>query len=68
MSDSDGMSELPPFPDSLCHGCAARRYVKTKTSTFVMCTVPEMAKYPPQPVCECAAFRPADQEAAKGSP
>lgn len=48
-----------PFADSLCHRCAVPpRYVKTATSTFVLCpAVPE--KYPRQPVRACPAFRPA---------
>ena len=47
----------PPYPDSLCHRCAARRYVKGRATTFFLCTaLPE--KYPPQPVLECKAFRP----------
>jgi hypothetical protein len=45
-----------PFPDSLCHRCANRRYVRTKTSTFVMCTALPV-KYPRQPVLACEAFR-----------
>jgi hypothetical protein len=49
-----------PFPDSLCHLCAAPpRYVRTQTSTFILCPlVPE--KYPRQPVVRCAWFRPKD--------
>jgi hypothetical protein len=50
-------SELP-YPTSLCHGCAAPpRYVRTKTSTFVMCPLLPQ-KYPPQPVSRCMLFRP----------
>lgn len=48
----------PPFPDSLCHRCAAPpRYVQTKTSVFIMCPVLPQ-KYPPQPVRACGLFRP----------
>jgi len=47
-----------PFPDSLCHRCANRRVVETKTSTFVMCTA-LATKYPRQPVLACPAFKPA---------
>lgn len=44
-----------PFPESICHRCAAHRYVETRTSLFIMCTaLPK--KYPPQPVLKCAAF------------
>jgi len=46
-----------PFPRSLCHGCAALRYVKGRETWFLLCTaLPQ--KYPPQPVVRCAAFRP----------
>ena len=47
-----------PFPESLCHRCAAPpRYVRTDTSVFILCPiVPE--KYPRQPVRECPWFRP----------
>jgi hypothetical protein len=61
MRDQDSPAP-PPFPASLCHGCAARRYVRTRSSTFVLCTaLPE--KYPRQPVLRCAAFT-----AAPGDP
>jgi hypothetical protein len=43
------------FPSSICHRCTAHRYVRTKTSTFIMCTALEK-KYPPQPVLACPAF------------
>jgi hypothetical protein len=57
------MSETPPspslpFPESLCHRCAAPpRYVKTATSTFILCPLLPV-KYPPQPVLRCALFQP----------
>jgi hypothetical protein len=47
----------PPFPKSLCHTCAARRYVAGRASTFVMCTA-LAEKYPRQPVVVCEARRP----------
>ena len=52
------MSDELPFPESLCHRCAAPPgYVRTSTSVFILCPlVPE--KYPRQPVRECAFFRP----------
>ena len=47
-----------PWPDSLCHRCAAPpRYVKTATSTFLLCPV-RADKYPRQPVLRCPEFRP----------
>jgi hypothetical protein len=51
------VTEPLPFPQSLFHRCAAPpRYVKTKTSTFIMCPLlPE--KYPRQPVLACPFFR-----------
>lgn len=54
MSDSP-----PPFPESLCHRCAAPpRYVRTAQSVFVLCPL-VAEKYPRQPVLRCALFRPA---------
>jgi hypothetical protein len=48
-----------PFPESLCHSCAAPpRYVTTDTSTFIMCPLLPK-KYPPQPVRQCPMFKPA---------
>ena len=46
-----------PFPQSLCHTCAAPpRYVTTdRGSTFVYC--PLFQKYPPQPVVACEEYR-----------
>lgn len=48
-----------PFPDSLCHRCAAPpRYITSaKGSVFIMCPLLPQ-KYPPQPVRSCALFRP----------
>ncbi len=45
-----------PFPDSLCHRCAAPpRYVTSdKGSVFIHC--PVLKRYPPQPVLACDAF------------
>ena len=46
-----------PFPDSLCHQCAAPpRYIKTERSTFIYC--PIFKRYPPQPVQDCEKFIP----------
>jgi hypothetical protein len=55
--------EALPFPESLCHKCAAPpKYVKTKTSVFILCPiVPE--RYPRQPVLRCPFFRPRDSPA-----
>lgn len=49
-----------PFPDSLCHRCAAPpRYVRSATSFFILCPLlPD--KYPPQPVRQCPLFKPRD--------
>ncbi|WNG47526.1 hypothetical protein F0U60_27955 [Archangium minus] len=60
------MDEAPPsplpFPTSLCHRCAAPpKYVRTKTSTFILCPLLPQ-KYPPQPVLRCPLFRPRPQE------
>jgi hypothetical protein len=54
------VADPKPFPDSLCHKCAAPpRYVKTATSTFILCPILPV-KYPRQPVRSCPAFRPRD--------
>jgi len=46
-----------PFPESLCHRCAAPpRYIRTATSVFILCPIlPE--KYPRQPVRTCPYFK-----------
>jgi hypothetical protein len=47
-----------PFPQSLCHRCAApARYVPTATSVFILCPLLPN-KYPPQPVRACSLFVP----------
>lgn len=52
-------NEKRPFPESLCHRCAAPpRYVNTRTSMFILCPLLP-TKYPPQPVLRCALFVPA---------
>ena len=63
MNDSDGRPL--PFPESLCHRCAAPpRYVRSGRSLFILCPLlAEEAgrgssnKYPPQPVLRCPLFR-----------
>lgn len=58
------MPELP-FPESLCHRCAAPpKYVRTARSTFVLCPL-VAAKYPRQPVLACPFYRPALVETAR---
>ncbi len=50
-----------PFPQSLCHRCAALKQVKGANSVFLMCTaLPN--KYPRQPVVRCPAFVPAEEK------
>jgi hypothetical protein len=46
-----------PFPESLCHSCAAPpRYVTSDRGTvFIYCPVYE--RYPPQPVWACEEYR-----------
>jgi hypothetical protein len=47
-----------PYPDSLCHKCAAPpRYIRTTTSVFILCPLLPQ-KYPPQPVRQCSLFKP----------
>lgn len=56
-SAADAESGDLPFPDSLCHACAALpRYIRTKRSTFIYC--PVFKRYPPQPVRACEKFVP----------
>jgi hypothetical protein len=54
-----GDPEPLPFPDSLCHGCAAPpKYVKSARSVFILCPLePDGAKYPRQPVRSCPCYR-----------
>jgi RimJ/RimL family protein N-acetyltransferase len=48
-----------PFPDSLCHTCAAPpKYVRTAASLFIRCPILD-EKYPRQPVRACAKHVPA---------
>jgi len=55
--DRDSPAPLP-YPESLCHRCAAPpRYIVARTSVFIMCPLLP-AKYPRQPVRECALYRP----------
>jgi len=51
------LSPTQPFPESLCHSCAAPpRYVTTdRGSVFVYC--PLYQRYPPQPVSFCELYR-----------
>jgi hypothetical protein len=52
------VSDELPYPESICHACGAPpRYVKTASSTFILCPLlPD--KYPRQPVLTCPLFRP----------
>jgi hypothetical protein len=56
-SEDSKVAQPLPFPESLCHSCAAPpRYVTTdRGSVFIYC--PVFNKYPPQPVTACSAFR-----------
>jgi hypothetical protein len=52
------VNEPLPFPESICHLCAAPpRYVKTPASVFILCPLLPN-KYPRQPVKACELFRP----------
>ena len=51
-----------PYPSSLCHRCAAPpRYVRSQSSTFILCPLLP-GKYPPQPVQTCALFKPRSED------
>jgi len=55
-----------PFPESLCHGCAAPpRYIRTGSSVFILCPLLAI-KYPPQPVLSCPLFRPVEATQRNG--
>ena len=58
MDERPGDANEPRLPhaESLCHRCAAVRYVRGKNTLFVRCTALAV-KYPPQPVRSCAAYR-----------
>lgn len=66
-SDDSKVSAPLPFPESLCHSCAAPpRYVTSdRGAVFIYC--PVLAKYPPQPVLSCSAFRPREAPAGARS-
>lgn len=52
------MNSPLPFPESLCHRCAAPpKLVEGKNTTFILCPLLPN-KYPPQPVRQCPLFRP----------
>jgi len=56
-----------PFPDSLCHRCAAPpKYIRTERSVFIRC--PIFRAYPPQPVSVCEAFVPRETAETEGRP
>jgi hypothetical protein len=58
MSAEEKAGRKLPFPESLCHRCAAPpKYVVGKNSTFILCPL-LLNRYPPQPVRTCALFRP----------
>lgn len=68
--DGDGGRIPPeelPFPASLCHKCAAPRYIRSgKGSVFVLCPLlPE--KYPRQPVRSCPLFAPRSDDGTDSS-
>ena len=53
------MTSGRPFPDSLCHRCAAPpRYIESaRQQVFILCPLLP-SKYPPQPVRACPMFSP----------
>lgn len=54
----DAAPPRPPYPESLCHSCAAppRYVVSDRGSVFIHC--PLLKAYPPQPVLTCSLYRP----------
>ncbi|MEX0880109.1 MAG: hypothetical protein WD451_10315 [Thermoanaerobaculia bacterium] len=60
-----GSADDLPFPDSLCHQCAAPpRSIRTERSTFLYC--PILKRYPPQPVRACEEFVPKEGTGERG--
>lgn len=58
VSLEEGPPRALPFPESLCHKCAAPpKYVRTQTSVFILCPLLPQ-KYPRQPVLACPLFVP----------
>jgi hypothetical protein len=59
--DDQGPPPSAPFPESLCHRCAAPpRYITSgRGSVFILCPL-WPTKYPPQPVRSCPLFKPRD--------
>ncbi|MEZ4360961.1 MAG: hypothetical protein R3B48_12330 [Kofleriaceae bacterium] len=52
------MEPDPPFPTSVCHGCAYLRVNRThRGSAFLQCTHAGRPKYGPQPLRACAERR-----------
>jgi len=62
---SEPPPEKLPFPDSICHKCAAPpRYITSgRGSVFILCPLLPN-KYPPQPVRRCPLFRPREADPA----
>ncbi len=53
-----------PYPNSLCHTCAAPpRYIQSARSIFILCPLLD-GKYPCQPVTQCDLFKLADKPCA----
>lgn len=57
-----------PFPDSLCHACAApvRLVRNDRGSVFLFC--PIFRRYPPQPVLRCDRYVPSEEEKQSSHP
>lgn len=54
------MAEPPPFPTSVCHGCAHLRLSGNRRgSVFLACAEPTLPRYLPQPVVRCGRRTPA---------
>jgi len=57
----DAETNEVPFPESLCHRCAAPiKFIRTQRSTFLYC--PILKRYPPQPVWTCEKFTPKESD------
>ncbi len=48
------VAEPPPFPTSVCHGCAHLRLSGNRRgAVFLGCVEPTLPRYLPQPVVRC---------------
>ena len=60
--EEKGLSDgARPFPESLCHSCAAPPRYVTSDRGAVFIYGPIYERYPPQPVRECVEYKPTSE-------